>query len=96
MRLESGEEPQLHIIRLVLEDCEPSWFILIEGNSGSRTFAVDKSKIDTMAAIVPIFLVESVQNVRHELAEVFAIDGFERGIEILVPYRKNYRDEKPC
>jgi hypothetical protein len=48
-----------------------------------------------MAALVPILLVEFVQHVRAELPEVFAIEGFERGVETLVPSLKKYKDEKP-
>ncbi len=83
------------MLRIVLEDCEPSWFVVIYGNSGSKICAVDKSNIETMAALVPIFLVEFVQHLRAELAEVFAIEGFEPGIELLVPCEKNYRKGKP-
>lgn len=78
-----------------MEECEPCWFVVIEGESGPRLFAVDKSNIDTMAALVPIFLVEFVQHVRHELSQVFAIEGFEKGIELLVPFQRKYKGEKP-
>jgi hypothetical protein len=94
-RLQEGQEPQLHVIRLILEGCEPSWFLYVESESGSRLFGVDKSNIDTMAALVPIFLVEFVQHVRAELPEVFAIAGFERGIEMLVPLQRKHSSEKP-
>jgi hypothetical protein len=94
-RLQGGEEPQIHVLRIVLEDCEPSWFVVIRSESGSKICGVDTSNIETMASIVPIYLVEFVQNVRHELAEVFEIDGFEKGIEMLVPFEKKYRGEKP-
>ena len=40
-------------------------------------------------------MVEFVQHVRAELAEVFAIEGFEQGVELLVPFQKKYRSEKP-
>lgn len=94
-RLQGGEEPQIHVIRIVMEDCEPCWFVVIEGESGSKLCGVDKTNIETMAALVPIFLVEFVQSVRHELAEVFAIEGFEKGVELLVPFQKKYRGGKP-
>jgi len=94
-QLQAGEEPQIHVLRIVLEGCSPSWFVLVESESGSRLFGADKSNIETMAALVPIFLVEFVQNVRHELREVFEIEGFEKGIEMLVPAQAKYRDEKP-
>src|ERR1700690_2305045 len=90
-RLQGGERPQIHVLRIVLEDADPCWFVVIYSDSGSKPCAVDKTNIETMAALVPIFLVEFVQNVRHELAEVFAIEGFERGIELLVPFQKKYR-----
>ncbi len=94
-RLQSGEEPQIHVVRIVFEECEPVWFVVIEGESGQKLCGVDKSNVETMAALVPILLAEFIQNVRHELKEVFAIDGFERGVEMLVPSRKKYRGEKP-
>jgi hypothetical protein len=78
-----------------MEDSEPCWFVLIEGCSNSKICGVDKSNIETMAALVPILLVEFVQHVRAELSEVFAIKGFEEGIELLVPFQKKYRSEKP-
>ncbi len=94
-RVHEGEEPQVHVIRIVMEECEPTWFVVIEGESGPKLFGVNKANVNTMAALVPIFLVESVQHVRAELSEVFAIEGFERGIELLVPFEKKFRGEKP-
>ena len=94
-RLQNGDNPQIHVLRLVLEDAEPCWFVVIYSESGSKICGVDKSNVETMAAIVPLFLVEFVQNVRAELAEVFAIEGFERGVDLLVPFQKKYRGEKP-
>jgi hypothetical protein len=69
--------------------------VLIESQTSSKICGVDKSNVDTMAALVPILLVEFVQHVRAELPEVFAIEGFERGIEMLVPSQWNYKREKP-
>jgi len=94
-RLREGEEPQIHVVRIVFEENEPCWFVLIESQTSSKICGVDKSNIDTMAALVPILLVEFVQHVRAELPEVFAIEGFERGVETLVPSLKKYKDEKP-
>ena len=94
-RLRAGEEPQIHVIRIVFEESEPCWFVLTESQTGSKICAVDKSNIDTMAALAPIYLTEFVQHVRAELSEVFAIEGFERWIEMLVPFGKRYRGEKP-
>ena len=78
-----------------MEGSEPCWFVLIESETGSKICGADKSNLETMAALVPIFLVEFVQHVRAELAEVFAIEGFERGIELLVPMQRKYKGEKP-
>ena len=78
-----------------MESSEPCWFVLIESESGSKICGVDKSNIKAMAALVPIYLVEFVQHVRAELSEVFAIEGFEKGIELLVPYQKKFRGEEP-
>ena len=94
-RLQSGEEPQIHVLRIVMEGSEPCWFVLIESETGSKICSTDKSNLETMAALVPIFLVEFVQHVRAELNEVFAIEGFERGVEMVVPFQKKYRGEKP-
>ena len=78
-----------------MDECEPCWFVLIESQSGSKICGVDNANIETMAALVPIFLVEFVQHVRAELPEVFAIEGFERGVDMLVPTLRKYRNEKP-
>ena len=84
------------MLRIVLEDTDPSWFVVIYSESGSKICGVDKSNLETMAALVPIFLVEFVQHVRHELADVFAIEGFERGVELVFPFQSKYKgSEKP-
>ena len=92
-RLHEGEEPQIHVLRLVQEECDPVWFVLIESQTCSKICGVDKSNIDTMAALVPILLVEFIQHVRAELPEVFAIEGFEKGVEMLVPLRRKHKKE---
>ena len=94
-RLQNGEEPRIHVLRIVLEDTIPCWFVVVDSESGIKTCSVDKANIETMAALVPMFLVEFVQHVRAELAEVFAIEGFERGVELVVPMQRNYKREKP-
>ena len=94
-RLQGGEEPQVHVLRIVMEGSDPSWFVLIAGDSSSKLCGVDKSNIETMSALVPIFLVEFVQHVRAELSEVFAIEGFERGVDLVVPFQGKYKREKP-
>jgi hypothetical protein len=94
-RLHEGEEPQIHVVRIVFEECEPCWFVLIESQNSSKLCGVDKSNLDTMAALVPIYLTEFVQHVRAELPEVFAIEGFQKGVEMLVPFQRKPKKEMP-
>jgi len=94
-RLREGEEPQIHVVRIVFEESEPCWFVLIESQTGSKICGVDKFNVDTMAALVPIYLTEFVQHVRAELPEVFAIEGFEKGVEMLVPLQRRHKKEMP-
>lgn len=94
--IEDGIDPDLRVLRVAPEGHAPRWYIEVRGRDGARNqLIVDKSNRTTMAALVPIYLVDHVQSVREEMADVFALDGFEEGISKLVPWEGLYRPGKP-
>jgi len=90
-----GDEPDLRVHRVIPENSKPQWFVEVRAGDTHQQFAVDMSKLETQAAVVPIYLVDHVQRIREELSEVFEIDGFKEGDDIVVPSQRIHGAEKP-
>lgn len=92
----SGSEPDVHVTRVATSTgSKPLWSVEVIGDGCLKRLDVDVTCIEAMTAIVPIYLVEFVQSVREELGEVFEIEGFERGVDLVVPYQAAYMEERP-
>jgi hypothetical protein len=82
--LKFGYEPDLRVNRHVC-GAAIRWTIELLTPLGTwGPYDVDMSRLDTAVAIVPIFLVEVTGDLRRELPEVFIIDGFYEGVELVL------------
>ena len=90
-----GDEPDLRVHRVIPENGKPQWFVEVRAGCARQRFEVNMSRLETQAAIVPIYMVDHVQRIREELSEVFEIDGFKEGDDIVVPFPRIHGAEKP-
>jgi hypothetical protein len=93
--IQDGNAPDIYIIRVAPEGHTPRWYVEIRADNYRQQFIVDMTRFETMAAIVPIYLVDHVQSVREELKAIFEIDGFEEGVDMVIPFQRTYKGEKP-
>ncbi len=83
--IQQGDEPTINVLRVAPENCTPNWYVEIRASGTHQQFAVDMARLETQAAVVPIYLVDHIQNVREELSEVFEINGFKEGVNRVFP-----------
>ena len=93
--IQQGDEPDIHVIRVIPESGKPLWFVEVRSGGNCRQMVVDMSGLETQAAVVPIYLGELVQRIRDELGEGFETAGFIEGVNKLVPFRQLHGAEKP-
>lgn len=80
--VEQGTDPSLRVLRVAREGERPRWYIAV----GKQTLVLDSTKLDAMAAAVPIFLVDLVEDVRAEMAPLFQDGAMQAELDKLVPF----------
>jgi hypothetical protein len=92
--IQQGDEPDIQVIRVTPEIGKPHWFIEVRSGSNCRQMVVDMSRLETQAAVVPIYLGEHIQRIREELGEVVEMIGLDEAVKKVVPVGQIHRGAK--
>ena len=93
--VQQGDEPDVHVLRVAPQNGKSHWYIEVQAGCSRTRFEIDMSRLETQAAVVPIYFVDHVRRIREELSEVFEIDGFMDGVNRVVPFRQIHGGAKP-
>lgn len=86
--VQEGVDPSLRVLRVAPLGEGPRWYIAV----GKQTLVLDSSEVEAMAAAVPIFLVDLVEDVRAELKPLFADGAMQAEIDKLIPFGPRWRN----
>lgn len=89
--VEPHDNPVLRVLRVASPIGKPRWYLAV----GTRVLQLDSRNIEAMAAAVPIYLVDLVHELQHELAPLFAIPGMNEGVEKVIPFIRTLKRDEP-
>jgi hypothetical protein len=88
--VQEGVDPTIKVIRIASQGERPRWYVEV-GASGARVLVLNATDLSAMAAAVPIFLVDLVQEIREELGPLFADGTMDGEIAKLIPFLPGLR-----
>lgn len=90
--VQSGADPAVKVLRVATTGESPRWYISV----GERVLVFESTDLAGMAALVPIFFVDLVAEIRGELAQLFEDGALDAELAKLVPFGpKPARGEQP-
>lgn len=82
--MKSGYEPTIAVLREHKRDGPTQWSIEVIAGTTSTTLPLDHADVSAMAAVIPVYLVDLVGELRTEQPRVMKLDGMEEAIDDLV------------
>jgi hypothetical protein len=86
--VQEGTDPTIRVIRIAPRGDRPRWYLAV----GQQVLILDSSDLAAMAAAVPIFLVDLVEDLRQELAPLFDDGTLDAEVQKLIPFGPRSRD----
>lgn len=81
--VEKGTDPEIRVLRVATRGEVPRWYLEV---SKHEVLVLRPDDIEAMAAVVPIFVVDLIDEIRTELAPLFADGTLDAEVTKLIPF----------